>query len=161
MRMMNNDQVNGNKKILVGACLAGRPCRYDGNMNCMLFQPGDPTVVLICPEVEGGLPVPREPAEILGGDGYDVLAGFAKVVTRQGKEVTKEYVKGAEKALDLCLKQGVTHAVLKSKSPSCGSGKVYDGTFSGTLKEGFGVTAALLAYNGIRVTDEHSTGNLS
>lgn len=160
MRMKNSENINKIKKTLVGACLAGHSCRYDGKTNSEMFRSEDPFVVVICPEVEGGLPVPREPAEILGGDGYDVLAGFAKVVTRQGKEVTKEYVKGAEKALELCLQNGVPQAVLKSKSPSCGCETVYDGTFSGTLKKGAGVTAALLSFYGIQVRDELS-GDLS
>lgn len=145
-------------KVLAGACLAGQPCRYDGTANCLLFNPeNDQTGVFVfCPETEGGLPTPREPAEIQGGDGYDVLAGFAKVVTQYGKEVTKEYVKGAEKALALCQQKGIQYAVLKAKSPSCGSGRIYDGTFTGTLREGYGVTAALLTIYGIKVVDEHS-----
>ena len=97
-----------------------------------------------------GLPIPRDPAEIVGGDGYDVLAGFAKVVTKNGKEVTREFVRGAEKALELCLEKGITRAVLKSKSPSCGQTHIYDGTFSKVLRKGCGVTAALLTYYGIK-----------
>lgn len=142
------------EKILASACLAGKKCRYDGNTNCRLFREDDCCVTVFCPETEGGLPIPRDPAEIVGGDGYDVLAGFAKVVTKNGKEVTREFVRGAEKALELCLEKGITRAVLKSKSPSCGQTHIYDGTFSKVLKKGCGVTAALLTYYGIKVEEE-------
>ena len=102
----------------------------------------------------GGLDTPRSPAEIQGGDGFDVLCGKAKVVNKAGEDVTAQYVKGAEIVLELCKKYGVTEAVLKEKSPSCGCGRIYDGTFTGTLTDGDGVTAALMKENGIKVYGE-------
>ena len=142
--------------IAVSECLRGTPCRYDGmakpNKGAReLVKAG---AVCICPEVLGGLDTPRSPAEIQGGDGFDVLCGKAKVVNKAGEDVTAQYVKGAEIVLELCKKYGVTEAVLKEKSPSCGCGRIYDGTFSGTLTDGDGVTAELLKENGIRVYGE-------
>ena len=141
--------------IAVSECLRGTPCRYDGmakpNKGAReLVKAG---AVCICPEVLGGLDTPRSPAEIQGGDGFDVLCGKAKVVNKAGEDVTAQYVKGAEIVLE---------AVLKEKSPSCGSSLIYDGSFTGTLRPGVGVTAALLLRNGITVRDEQScaeTGN--
>ena len=142
--------------IAVSECLRGTPCRYDGmakpNKGAQeLVKAG---AVCICPEVLGGLDTPRSPAEIQGGDGFDVLCGKAKVVNKAGEDVTAQYVKGAEIVLELCKKYGVTEAVLKEKSPSCGCGRIYDGTFTGTLTDGDGVTAALLKENGIKVYGE-------
>ena len=114
--------------------------------------------VLVCPEEEGGLGTPRPPAEIVGGDGHDVLAGRARVVTKAGVDVTDEYVRGAEIALAKARASGATQAVLKARSPSCGKGCIYDGTFTRTPSVGDGVTAALLQENGIEVvTDEELT----
>ena len=140
----------------VSECLRGTPCRYDGmakpNKGAReLVKAG---AVCICPEVLGGLDTPRSPAEIQGGDGFDVLCGKAKVVNKAGEDVTAQYVKGAEIVLELCKKYGVTEAVLKEKSPSCGCGRIYDGTFTGTLTDGDGVTAALMKENGIKVYGE-------
>lgn len=142
--------------IAVSECLNGVPCRYDGKSKPdervrELVKKG---AVCICPEVLGGLETPRSPAEIQGGDGYDVLDGRARVVTKDGRDVTEAYIAGAERALEICRKNGVTEAVLKAKSPSCGSGAIYDGSFTGRLKAGFGVAAALLERNGIAVRDE-------
>lgn len=146
--------------MLVSACLAGRSCRFDGSSNSAgtverLVAEG--RAVLVCPEVDGGLGTPRPPAEISGGDGADVLAGRARVLTRSGADVTDAYIAGAERALAAAREAGATCAVLKSRSPSCGRGAVYDGSFSRTLTAGDGVTAALLAANGITVlTDEEA-----
>lgn len=135
-------------KILVSKCLLGYNCRYKGD-NCLnekvkaLSQNGY-EFVGICPEQDGGLPTPRAPGEIVGD----------KVLTKEGKDITAEYRKGAEHALELAKKEGITMAVLKSKSPSCGYGKIYDGTFSGTLKDGNGITAQLLSDNGIKVVSD-------
>jgi len=112
--------------------------------------------VLVCPEVDGGLGTPRPPAEIVGGDGADVLAGRARVVTVQGEDVTEAYIRGAERALRVAEQRGATRAILKARSPSCGSGNIYDGTFSKTLLAGDGVTAALLKMNGIDVATDGS-----
>lgn len=142
--------------VAVSWCLCGRECRYDGtakpDAQAMALAEGG--ALCICPEVMGGLPIPREPAEIVGGDGYDVLDGRARVITISGKDVTAEYVAGAEKALRLCREKGVTHALLKANSPSCGSGRIYDGSFTGGKRKGDGVTAALFKRNGIAVTTE-------
>ena len=146
------------RPVLVSACLAGRACRFDGSDNedsrlTELVTGG--RAVLVCPEDEGGLGTPRPPAEIVGGDGRDVLAGRARVVTKGGKDVTEEYVRGAHIALERARASGATTAVLKARSPSCGKGCIYDGTFSRTQTEGDGVTTALLEANGIQVlTDE-------
>lgn len=156
---------------IISACLAGENCKYNGGNNrreeITAFLEDHPCQ-LICPECAGGLESPREPAEIIGGDGKDVLEGRAKVRNRSGKDVTDAFRQGAEISLsevkrvyqavmekefpegevpDLC-------AVLKAKSPSCGSGLIYDGTFSGRKIPGDGVTAALFRKNGIRVLTE-------
>ena len=143
--------------VLVSACLAGCECRFDGTSNLVgtvadLAERG--AAVLVCPEEEGGLPTPRPPAEIVGGDGHDVLAGRARVVTRQGADVTDAYVAGARRALATAQDAGVRKAILKSRSPSCGRGQIYDGSFSRTSQAGDGVTAALLKQHGIEVVTE-------
>jgi len=143
--------------VLVSACLAGCECRFDGGANptrkvSELVAQG--RAIQVCPEEGGGLPTPRPPAEIVGGDGHDVLAGRARVMTQDGRDVTEMYVAGAQKALAVARTAGVTKAILKSRSPSCGSGVIYDGTFSRTQIEGDGVTAALLQAHGIEVVTE-------
>lgn len=144
--------------ILVSACLAGRACRFDGSANpddAVGRLVAEGRAVLVCPEVDGGLGTPRPPAEIVGGDGTDVLEGRARVVTRDGVDVTEAYVKGAERALTAARGAGAATAILKARSPSCGKGGIYDGSFSRALRAGDGVTAALLRAHGITVvTDE-------
>jgi uncharacterized protein YbbK (DUF523 family) len=147
----------GSGPVLVSACLAGRACRYDGSTNlddwvARLVATG--RAVLVCPEADGGLPTPRPPAEIVGGDGDDVLDGRARVVARDGRDVTEAYVRGAEAALEAARRAGARNALLKARSPSCGRGKIYDGSFSGTLVAGDGVTVALLRRHGISVLTE-------
>ena len=147
-------------KILISACLAGERARYDGKV----ITPIDPKIaqwikegraVLFCPEMEGGLPVPRDPAEIEGeAGGEGVLMGKARVKTACGGDVTRSFVRGAEMALELCKREKITTAVLKERSPSCGSSCIYDGRFSGTLIKGQGVAAALLTQHGITVLSE-------
>ena len=134
-------------RVLVSACLLGVSCRYDGQSKayplvdqlCRRHE-----VVPVCPEIFGGLPTPRVPAERRG----------ERVVTKTGGDVTAQYRRGAEEAVRLARMLGCTVAVLKERSPSCGSGQVYDGTFTGTLTEGFGVAAQRLADAGIRVIGE-------
>lgn len=140
--------------IAVSGCLAGLNCRYDGGSKpsediVELVRRGE--AVCICPEAMGGLDIPRPPAEIVGGDGADVLSGRARVVDSAGRDVTAEFIAGAEAALAECRRHGVTEAILKQNSPSCGCGRIYDGSFSGRLRPGRGVTAALLAANGISI----------
>jgi len=145
--------------ILVSACLLGIPCRYDGGSSPVPQLQKLATLgraVPICPEVAGGLPTPRPPAEIVGGDGEDVLDGRARVVRIDGEDVTEAFLRGAEAALSLARRLGVKKAVLKSLSPSCGSDLIHDGTFSGGLREGVGVTAALLKRAGIEVEEEQA-----
>jgi uncharacterized protein YbbK (DUF523 family) len=110
--------------------------------------------VAVCPELLGGFSTPREPAEIIGGTGEDVLDGKARVVTRSGKDVTGMYLKGARKTLDTALELGAATVVLKQNSPSCGSTMIYNGEFTGRKIPGGGVTAALLRKNGIEVISE-------
>ncbi|MDT3429250.1 uncharacterized protein YbbK (DUF523 family) [Paenibacillus forsythiae] len=115
---------------------------------------GENKAVLVCPEVMGGCPTPREPAEIVFGTGEDVLDGRAKVIDRSGREVTELFVEGAYKALETARKHNATLIVLKENSPSCGSGMIYDGHFSGNKIPGEGVTAALLRREGFKVISE-------
>jgi uncharacterized protein YbbK (DUF523 family) len=153
------DIVAAMERILVSACLLGRPVRYDGTgrrSDDALFQQWrrEGRLVPVCPEVTGGLPVPRPPAEISGGRGADVLDGRARVLTRDGEDVTRHFVAGARHALDQARACGAKIAILKENSPSCGSLGVYDGTFSGTRISGEGVTTALLERHGIEVFAE-------
>lgn len=141
------------ENILVSACLLGVSCRYDGkskpNENVIALKDRY-NIIPVCPEIMGGLPTPRTASEIQG----------SQVVMGDGKNVTKEYQKGAEEVLRLCRLFGCKRAVLKEKSPSCGCGKVYDGTFSGKLIDGNGITAKLLIENGIEVFGETGIMNL-
>lgn len=147
---------------LVSACLLGINCRYDGGTKrneALMRLASEGRVIPICPEQLGGCPTPRSRSEISGGDGADVLCGRCKVITFEGDDVTAHFVKGAEETLRLALSCGVKKAVLKARSPSCGFGQIYDGTFGGVLKEGNGVTAELLSKNGIEVfTEENMEG---
>lgn len=111
-------------------------------------------VVTFCPELAGGFPVPRPPAEILGGQGWDVLAGQAQVIEENGTRVTDYFVRGAQLTLREAQRLGIRVAVLKEGSPSCGVHRLYAGDFSGRMKEGRGVTTELLEQHGIRVFSE-------
>ena len=134
-------------KILVSACLLGVRCRYDGKskphpaVERLLEQH---TLIPVCGEILGGLPTPRVSAERQG----------ARVVTADGCDVTAAYRRGAEEVLRLAERYGCKAAILKERSPSCGSGRIYDGTFTGTLTDGWGVTAELLRDHGICVIGE-------
>lgn len=147
------------RKVLVSACLVGRPVRYDGRAagsgDGVLAQwQAEGRLVVACPELAGGLPVPRPAAEIRGGAGDDVLDGKATVVISTGDDATENFLSGAEATLTLALQNDVILAILKQRSPSCGSREIYDGTFSHRRIPGEGVTAALLRRNGITVFDE-------
>ena len=136
-------------KIIVSACLLGRPCRYDGKSKpcgkvIALKERGDIEIIEICPEQLGGLPTPREPSEIQGD----------KVISRIGCDVTEAYERGAKEALKIALENGCSYAILKSRSPSCSPSGIYDGSFSGKLTGGMGVTARLFKENGITVVSE-------
>ncbi|MGC5343247.1 DUF523 domain-containing protein [Streptomyces sp. DT24] len=142
------------ESVLVSACLHGVPCRFDGRGKAsdeVAAAVGERRAVVFCPEVAAGLPTPRRPAEIVGGDGHDVLDGRARVVDDIGADVTAAFVDGARRALDVATRAGCAEALLMPRSPSCGRGTVHDGTFAGALREGDGVTAALLERHGITV----------
>ena len=131
--------------ILVSACLAGVNCNYEGRNSedsqiVQLVKEG--RAIMVCPEQLGGLTTPRTPAEIKNG----------MVFTKDGVDVTNAFNLGASEVLKICEKFNCKEAIFKSNSPSCGCGKIYDGSFSGTLTEGDGVTAALLKKHGIEVT---------
>lgn len=141
--------------LLISMCLLGEPCRYDGKsvpLDGTIIEKLKEkyTLVTVCPEQEGGLPTPRIPAERQGEN----------VVRRDGVDVTAEYRKGAEVALSLCRRFGISIALMKAKSPSCGAGRIYDGTFSGTLTDGDGVTVSLLSGNGIKIFTENDVNSL-
>lgn len=143
---------------LVSACLLGQNCKYNGknNYNKAFWKlVKTKKIVPFCPEQAGGLTTPRLPAEIQGKDGFDVLKGNSKVVTCDGVDVTKNYVKGAKETLKIIKLFGVQRAILKSKSPSCGCKYIYNGDFSGKLKKGVGVTAAYLKIRGIETLDSN------
>lgn len=148
------------RKILVSACLLGEPVRYDGGSVPVRHPVLDRwiregRVVPCCPEVAGGLPVPRPPAEIEGGAGGEaVLAGRARILDREGRDVTAPFRAGAEAALALARAEGAVLAVLKEGSPSCGSMEIHDGAFGGRRVPGEGLTAALLRGAGIPVFNE-------
>ncbi|MEK4881647.1 MULTISPECIES: DUF523 domain-containing protein [Paenibacillus] len=150
--------------ILVSSCLAGMKVRYNGT-DCLdeKIQKllNENQAIAVCPELLGGFSTPREPAEIVGGDGEDVLAGTAKVVDRSGIDVTELYLKGAYITLEKAQEVSATMVVLKENSPSCGSTMIYNGEFKGKKIAGNGVTAALLRKNGIEVTSEENWLSLS
>ena len=147
--------------LVVSACLLGVACNHEGRGSWRAVVDElarDYRLVPVCPEVLGGLPTPRPAAEISGGDGADVLAGRARVVNVEGGDVSAAYRRGAEAAVQAARAAGASRAVLKSRSPSCGSGQIYDGTFSRRLVDGQGVTAAALRAAGIEVcSDEEAT----
>lgn len=142
---------------IVSACLVGIPCRYDGkgckdDLAMRLFLEGK--VLPVCPEVLGGLCTPRVPSEIISGTGDDVIQGHSAVRDAAGNDVTREFLGGAKKALEICKAIGAKKAYLKSKSPSCGCEMIHDGSFTGGLRQGNGVTAALLQNEGILVIEK-------
>jgi uncharacterized protein YbbK (DUF523 family) len=145
--------------ILISACLVGFDVKYDGsnNFNEVISEWfATKKAIPVCPEVLGGLSTPRDPAEIVGGDGNDVLDGKAKVITKYGKDVTDAFLKGAHETLNIALETGATTVILKERSPSCGGTMIYGGEFNGQKKAGHGVTAALLKKNGIKVFSEEN-----
>ena len=142
--------------IMVSACLCGENCKYNGGNNKsekVLNFIKDKEVIYVCPEELGGLSTPREPAEIIGTS-KGVINGCDKIKTYTGIDVTVEFLNGAVKTLEIAKKNDIKLAILKAKSPSCGKGLVYDGTFSGSKIIGNGVTAELLIENGVKVLTE-------
>ena len=137
------------KRILVSACLLGVCCRYDGRGNPSaqvldLLKRDDLELIPVCPEQLGGLPTPRLPSERVED----------RIINRAGEDVTDQFQRGAAEALRLARSYGCDVAVLKERSPSCGCGRIYDGSFTGTLTEGNGVTTELLLSAGIQVVGE-------
>lgn len=145
--------------IGISACLGGTACRYDGGSNEIaplkhLVETGQ--AIMVCPEVLGGLPTPRNPSEIQGGDGFDVWQNKASVLDKKGVDVTEEFKQGAIKAFEALKGLEITALVLKERSPSCGSGLIYDGSFSGTCIKGVGVATAYFIQQGLQVYSEEN-----
>jgi len=141
------------EKIIVSACLLGHKVRYDGNDSYKeeidaLSEKYE--LIPVCPEVLGGLLIPRDPAEIIG----------SQVLTNKGKDVTINFKVGAETVLELCKENHISKAIMKSKSPSCGTGMIYDGSFSRKLIPGNGITVELLLKNNIKVSSENGIGGI-
>mgnify|MGYP001038386554 CR=1 FL=1 len=153
---MTQTQPNLAPKLLVSACLLGQPVRYDGKskglkeLGWLKRLETEGRLVVICPEVAGGLPTPRPAAERAG----------ERVITTTGFDVTEEFQSGAEQALALCQKHNIRFALLKAKSPSCGNDEIYDGSYSGQLTSGMGLTAKLLSEHGVRVYSELQIASL-
>ncbi len=149
--------------IMVSACLTGINCKYNGESNhcpSLASYLKSRSHFVVCPETIGCLSIPRPPAEIKGGDGEDVLEGRARVVTANGIDVTEAFLNGAQVCLELARLNQVNLAILKARSPSCGCDQIYDGSFTGHLVPGDGVTAALLRRHGIKiVTEKDFQGN--
>ena len=147
-------------KILISACLLGENCKYNGGNNAnaicadelaklrQIYEP-----IAVCPECLGGLTTPREPAEICANG--RVLTKFS------GRDVTREFLSGAQICADIARKNGCKIAVLKERSPSCGSGWIYDGSFTGRIVSGDGITAAALKSLGVRVVGESALSELN
>lgn len=146
------------KKILISACMLGDKVRYDGGHH-LIDNPilkrwqQEGRLVPICPEIAGGLHTPRPPAETQCK--FPIL-----ITTRDGEDVTPEYLSGAEKTLEIAKRENVCCALMKAKSPSCGNQRIFDGNFTGTLVEGAGVAAAELIRNGIPVFNEKQLADL-
>ena len=148
------------EKILISACLAGDLVRYDGKRvpltNILLSKWNQKGMLInVCPEVSGGLKIPRLEAQIVNGTGQDVLEGKTKVVDIEGHDVTLFFIRGAQYALRQVEKHKIEIAILKEKSPSCGVHHIYDGNFDSTLIPGVGVTTAILKQRGINVFSEN------
>ena len=153
----------GPQPLLVSACLLGLCTRLDGSacsFPSVLSLTSHFWVIPVCPEQLGGLGTPREAAELCGVAGGEALDGVALVRTRDGCDVTREFVRGAQQTLAVARLTRATTAVLKARSPSCGVGSTYDGTFSHTLRPGSGVTAALLERAGIALYSEEDCQTL-
>lgn len=139
--------------VLVSACLMGFRCRYDGGtqrLDCLDDLWKRHVLIPVCPEVMGGLPTPREPSEIRDG----------RVVSRDGRDVTEAFARGAQEAEKIARACGCECALLKERSPSCGLGRIYDGTFTGMLADGDGLCARLLSERGVRVIGESQAQEL-
>ena len=140
-------------KVAVSACLVGRNTKYDGGNNkneYVLEYLKDKEYILICPEVEGGLSTPRDPSEIID----------SKVLSNKGKDVTINFVNGANSAIERIIKEGVSEVIVKAKSPSCGYKEIYDGTFSSKIIEGNGVFTTMAINNNLTIYTEKDIENI-
>lgn len=143
------------RKFLVSACLVGFNCKYNAGNNLVPairkhFLMGD--CIPVCPELVGGLAVPRPRVEISGGDGMSVFRNKARIVNVSGRDVTRQCINGTAYSLYLALRYGVRHAVLKKNSPCCGKGRIFDGTFNGRVIRGNGLLTCALLTHGIKVS---------
>ncbi|BDR68016.1 hypothetical protein K144313037_20410 [Clostridium tetani] len=143
--------------IIISACLCGVNCKYNGKNNLKegvekLLKEGK--LIPVCPEQLGGMETPREPHEIVDSTALEVLRGKGKVLSITYKDSTDKFIKGAYETLRMAKDLGVTEAILKSNSPSCGFGTIYDGNFSGNKIKGNGVTAELLKRENIKIYNE-------
>ncbi len=156
-KIMPKGLISKGEVVLVSACLMGLNCRYDGkhNYHREICLSGDEYILIpICPETEGGLSTPRPLCEIQGSSGLDVLLDKAKIINKDNKDVTKYFIDGAYKTLEIAKLYEVNQVIFKARSPSCGCGMIYDGSFTGKLRPGDGITTALLKDNGINVYTE-------
>ncbi len=143
---------------LISACLLGIRCAWSGDdqyKNERAIELSEvETLIPVCPEQLGGLPTPRAPQEIQGGTGEDVLKGKCKVINKNGEDVTSQFIRGAEETLKIAKQLKAKEFIAKSGSPSCGCGRIFDGSFSGRLIDGDGVTTALLRRSGFKIMPE-------
>jgi len=143
-------------KYAISACLLGIPCRYNGKP-CINKQALDlylkGSAIPVCPEIMAGLPTPRPASEIKGGEGGDVLNGNAKIIDVTENDFTQDFINGSYLGLELIKFHDIKKCYLKAKSPSCGISSIYDGSFSGNLKKGSGVFAALLKLNNVELEE--------
>lgn len=141
--------------LLLSSCLTGVPCRYDASSSYRrsLMESIHDEYIHLCPEVLAGFGTPRPACEICGGSGEDVLNGTARIIGGSGRDITEKMIAGAKAAAKICFENGVAKAYLKAKSPTCGCGKIYDGSFSSTIRRGNGIFSVLLIRNGIEVIE--------
>jgi uncharacterized protein YbbK (DUF523 family) len=150
-------EIPSDGRIVISACLAGVACTHEAEAKTREWAMrlvAEGRAILVCPEVSGGLPIPRPAAEIVDGDGADVVDRRARVISETGDDVTQNYMVGARTALDAARAGAANLAILKARSPSCGCGQIHDGKFKGGLRAGDGVTAAMLKREGIEVVSD-------
>ena len=148
------------KKILISACLLGKNCRHDGGHSHISdLDETDINWIPVCPEETGGLGTPRPAAE-MQEDAEKIIKGKGSIININGQDVTQNFIKGAEESLEMGLLNGVEFTILKSRSPSCGMGQIYDGTFTGTLKQGDGIFAHLCMKAGIACISSDETNQI-
>ena len=148
------------KKVLISACLLGKNCRYDeGHSLSNELNEADLDWIPVCPEEAGGLGTPRPAAE-MQEDAEKIIKSKGSIININRQDVTQNFIKGAEESLEMGLMNGVEFAILKSRSPSCGMGQIYDGTFTGTVKQGDGIFAHLCMKAGIACISSDETNQI-